>query len=274
MTDPASPAAVTEERIATLLEWLPSQIKRHRHVGAVTMTIDLLSVERLLAALDARGLELARVREELHDTQTAYIEKCGDSAVASIAANARLAQANEALTDDEMTTACRELRKALPGINWVKGEVHQFWMILTSIRGLSTPPAQSAGEALDPAGTGEGVEEDLSRVESYCGSVYPAWGPSWETTLAIRRLAALIRAQASALAEARKDAERLDWLDTVNKNANVRNGTRYGWKFDINHNRAALTDHNIPALTVRQAIDEARPQKPLLNLQDDPARDV
>lgn len=58
--------------------------------------------------------------------------------------------------------------------------------------------------------------------------------------------------------EGREDAARLDWLDAVNKSANDRNGTGYGWRFDINHNRAALSDHHVPALKVRQAIDEAR----------------
>ena len=53
------------------------------------------------------------------------------------------------------------------------------------------------------------------------------------------------------------DTARLDWLDDVNKKINVRYGTKYGWKFDVNHNRAALSDHNVPALTVRQAIDAA-----------------
>ncbi|UIF90936.1 hypothetical protein [Cupriavidus sp. UYPR2.512] len=55
-----------------------------------------------------------------------------------------------------------------------------------------------------------------------------------------------------------KDAERLDWLDQVNRATNERNDTTYGWRFDINHNRAALMDHNLPALSVRQAIDAAK----------------
>lgn len=55
-----------------------------------------------------------------------------------------------------------------------------------------------------------------------------------------------------------EDRARLDWLDQVNANANDRNKTTYGWRFDINHNRAALTDHNHPALSVREAIDVAR----------------
>lgn len=55
----------------------------------------------------------------------------------------------------------------------------------------------------------------------------------------------------------RADAGRLNWLDAVNLGTNERNETVYGWKFDINHNRAALTDHNSPALSVRAAIDAA-----------------
>lgn len=53
------------------------------------------------------------------------------------------------------------------------------------------------------------------------------------------------------------DTARLDWLDQVNANTNERNGTRYGWRYDINHNRAALTDCNSPALTIREAINAA-----------------
>lgn len=55
-----------------------------------------------------------------------------------------------------------------------------------------------------------------------------------------------------------EDRARLDWLDQVNAKANDRNKTTYGWRFDINHNRSALTDHNHPALSVREAIDVAR----------------
>ena len=55
-----------------------------------------------------------------------------------------------------------------------------------------------------------------------------------------------------------EDSARLNWLDEVNQRTNDRNGTRYGWRFDINHNRAALTDHNRPVLTVREAIDDAK----------------
>lgn len=54
------------------------------------------------------------------------------------------------------------------------------------------------------------------------------------------------------------DTDRLNWLDSVMVNANARNGTCYGWRFDINHNRAALTNNNIPALNIREAIDAAR----------------
>lgn len=55
-----------------------------------------------------------------------------------------------------------------------------------------------------------------------------------------------------------EDRARLDWLDQVNANSNSRNGTTYGWRYDINHNRAALTDCNYPALSIREAIDVAR----------------
>lgn len=54
-----------------------------------------------------------------------------------------------------------------------------------------------------------------------------------------------------------KDTARLNWLDEVNAKTNARYGTKYGWRFDLNHNRAALTDHNTPALPVREAIDAA-----------------
>ena len=57
------------------------------------------------------------------------------------------------------------------------------------------------------------------------------------------------------------DSVRLDWLDEVNANSNERVGSDYGWKYDINHNRAALTDCNFPKLTIRQAIDEAMGQR-------------
>jgi hypothetical protein len=53
------------------------------------------------------------------------------------------------------------------------------------------------------------------------------------------------------------DTERLDFLDRLNTNMNRRYRTTYGWGLDINHNRTALTDCNLPALTVREAIDEA-----------------
>jgi hypothetical protein len=59
------------------------------------------------------------------------------------------------------------------------------------------------------------------------------------------------------LVSAEADTWRLDWLDAVNKRTNERNGTVYGWRYDINHNRAALTDMHSPALTVREAIDTA-----------------
>jgi hypothetical protein len=62
---------------------------------------------------------------------------------------------------------------------------------------------------------------------------------------------------APAVGTVEKDAERLDWLDEINRQTNEHYGTTYGWKFDINHNRAALMDHNWPALSIREAIDAA-----------------
>ena len=64
-----------------------------------------------------------------------------------------------------------------------------------------------------------------------------------------------LRLECEWLAE---DRNRLDWLDQINRRTNEHYGTKYGWKFDINHNRAALTDHNFPVLTVREAIDDAK----------------
>lgn len=54
-----------------------------------------------------------------------------------------------------------------------------------------------------------------------------------------------------------KDIRRLNFLHLANKHMNERNRTVYGWKLEANHNRIALTDHNLPALSVRQAIDNA-----------------
>lgn len=76
---------------------------------------------------------------------------------------------------------------------------------------------------------------------------------SWGDKVLTRAEAAEARATA-----AEEDAARLDWLDAVNLRTNERNGNVYGWRYDINHNRAALSDHNLPALTIREAIDSAR----------------
>lgn len=54
-----------------------------------------------------------------------------------------------------------------------------------------------------------------------------------------------------------RDKERLDWLDKVNAELNERYGSKYGWRFDVNHNRASLSDHHHPPLSVREAIDRA-----------------
>jgi hypothetical protein len=55
-----------------------------------------------------------------------------------------------------------------------------------------------------------------------------------------------------------QDTERLDFLDAMNARKNIQNGTTYGWRLTENHNRIALEDHAFPALSVRDAIDEAR----------------
>lgn len=53
------------------------------------------------------------------------------------------------------------------------------------------------------------------------------------------------------------DSQMLDFLDEMNKQKNERNGSRYGWRLEENHNRIALTDSNFPALSVRDAIKAA-----------------
>lgn len=59
-------------------------------------------------------------------------------------------------------------------------------------------------------------------------------------------------------AELKRDKALLDWLDKINQQTNDQLGTTYGWKFDRNHLRATLSDHFLPALTIRQAIDAAK----------------
>ncbi|UBI22411.1 hypothetical protein LA348_09990 [Citrobacter amalonaticus] len=56
-----------------------------------------------------------------------------------------------------------------------------------------------------------------------------------------------------------EDTKRLDWLDAQNKRLNEYYVTLYGWKFDANFQRNAMTlnDSNYPVMTVRQAIDQA-----------------
>lgn len=54
-----------------------------------------------------------------------------------------------------------------------------------------------------------------------------------------------------------KDIRRLSFLHLANKHMNEHNRTVYGWRLEANHNRIALTDHNLPALSVREAIDDA-----------------
>lgn len=55
-----------------------------------------------------------------------------------------------------------------------------------------------------------------------------------------------------------EDTSRLDWLDAQTDGMNRGYGTTYGWKFHRSHNGMNLNDSNLPALTVRQAIDTQR----------------
>lgn len=72
-----------------------------------------------------------------------------------------------------------------------------------------------------------------------------------------------------AEAEARRNSEdtaRLNYLDAMNKRKNDQYKTTYGWRLEENHNRVSLreankislSDHHLPALTVRAAIDAHR----------------
>jgi hypothetical protein len=54
------------------------------------------------------------------------------------------------------------------------------------------------------------------------------------------------------------DTDRLDYLDSLNKEFNKRNNSNYGWEIDWNHNRIALHDIGPMGMSVRQAIDEHR----------------
>lgn len=54
------------------------------------------------------------------------------------------------------------------------------------------------------------------------------------------------------------DTDRLDYLDSLNKEFNERNNSNYGWEIDWNHNRIALHDSDPMRKSVREAIDEHR----------------
>jgi len=96
---------------------------------------------------------------------------------------------------------------------------------------------------------------EAKRAEGYSDNT--SFDDVWAAVRAERdRLRALVASD-----PVKADTDRLDWLDAVNQRANARNGSKYGWKFDINHNRAALTDNNIPALSIRVAIDSARDKR-------------
>jgi hypothetical protein len=73
----------------------------------------------------------------------------------------------------------------------------------------------------------------------------------------VQRLRDELAAAQAELRTLREDRDRLDWLEGVTARTNARNFTTYGWRYDINHNRASLTDCNLPALSIRAAIDAA-----------------
>lgn len=96
---------------------------------------------------------------------------------------------------------------------------------------------------------------EAKRAQGYSDNT--SFDEVWAKVRAERdRLRALVAAD-----PVKADTDRLDWLDAVNQRTNSHYGTKYGWKFDINHNRAALTDMNVPALSVRGAIDMARSRR-------------
>jgi hypothetical protein len=96
---------------------------------------------------------------------------------------------------------------------------------------------------------------EAKRAEGYSDNT--SFDDVWANVRAERdRLRALVAAD-----PVKADTDRLDWLDAVNQRANSRNGSKYGWKFEINHNRAALTDNNSPTLSIRAAIDAARDKR-------------
>lgn len=87
----------------------------------------------------------------------------------------------------------------------------------------------------------------------------------FDPALGIRDAAlAIFRGAQVRILELEADAARLDLLDEINRKINQDHGTEYGWRFDVNHNRAqvSLTDCNLPALTVRAAIDQWREDNP------------
>jgi hypothetical protein len=52
-----------------------------------------------------------------------------------------------------------------------------------------------------------------------------------------------------ALAEARRDSERLDWLDRANAALNRHYGTNYGWRLILNHNVVRLMRDGRPSVS-------------------------
>lgn len=245
MTDPASPAAVTEERMKTIRDHL----ERH---GMLPEEY----ADEVLAAYDARGLELARLKEKVstgirEHARTIQFKLDAEREWTkferrALAAEARLAQANEALgiidkrightkafLDDEAPFTFEDQKHLDANTPERAYWHHGYMMALRDVKGLldgtgiaavavPTPPAQSAGEALDPAGTGEGVigAEEVGPMEQklldrlfedhkrgcagrnyVCTCGFDVAGDAL-----LQEAASHIRAQASALAEARRSA--------------------------------------------------------------------
>lgn len=111
--------------------------------------------------------------------------------------------------------------------------------------------------------------EDVELAQAICNLVTQYHDDDFDIILprldsppetACMRVAKLIAARIARHIEPfKKDQDRLDWLDYVNRSINAQHGTVYGWRFSVNHNRAEarLDDCNIPALSVREAIDAA-----------------
>lgn len=204
MTNPASLAAVTEKRIAEIRALDAAHQATCFDRDAKLEDFDCFAeLHDLLAALDARGLELARVREAL-DVETKLrfdmYEASENQGRMLIAAEARLAQANEALK------AIRNL-----SANWANSP--DFNPMLTEVCEFA-----NAAIALDPAApasrsetvTDEATALIVGQLKADCNcednvDAEQEYDGSWRGRFSICtscKAATFIRAQASALAEA------------------------------------------------------------------------